>query len=87
MDSVLDGQLSLSGARHGNEAVSGKYSHAKAAQSEELRREGETGAVSGTACCRRKQQCHSSVPASTCAPSLHQLQRVQVHKPLLLLCL
>lgn len=36
---------------------------------------------------QRVAEGNSSVPASTCAPSLHQLQRVQVHKPLLLLCL
>lgn len=30
---------------------------AKAAQQEELRKEGETGAVSGTTCCRMKQKC------------------------------
>ena len=73
MDIVLDGPLGLPGARHGDEAVSGKYLRVKAAQQEELGEEGETGAVRGTTCC----EWNRSVQASALPPSLQQSQRAR----------
>lgn len=63
MDVVLDGLLGLSGARHGNETVSGKHPRVKGAQQEELRKGGGER-VSGTKRCRTNQKCLNEHPCA-----------------------